>query len=437
MPTDPSMAGDVVAPTAVVLSTGETYTINDLGTLGGAWSEAYGVNANGMVVGVSETTDGSQHAFVWTADGGMRDINGSDWRYSKAEGVNNHGMVVGWGIASDGVRGFVWTADGGMVNLGVPSLHTSSYAFNVNDAGEVVGMASSSSGFKAIVWRSPTNLTILGNLGGTASKALDINEDGRVAGKSTLSSSLSHGVVWIPLNPMVDLGTLGGNESEAFGINEISQVVGWAHDASQRKRPFLWPVGRDIVDLNTLGGDNGEAWEINDAGYAVGDSELSPGSVIMHATLWMPDGAPVDLGPLDGANESHARDINSTGAIVGYATTAAGNKHAVVWSVDGGGDPPPPPPPPPEVDPIDALIEMIYDLEDAGALKSGNVNALLSKLDAVQAKIDDGKEKAAMNILGAFQNQVRALVRSRKLTPEEARPLLDAAQELIRDLRDR
>jgi hypothetical protein len=65
------------------------------------------------------------------------------------------------------------------------------------------------------------------------------------------------------------------------------------------------------------------------------------------------------------------------------------------------------------------------------------VNALLSKLDAVQAKIDDGKEKAAMNILGAFQNQVRALVRSRKLTPEEARPLLDAAQELIRDLRDR
>src|SRR5438093_1412618 len=41
-----------------------TYAIVDLGTLGGAWSCAYGVNSAGDVVGVAGTAEGSKHAFV-------------------------------------------------------------------------------------------------------------------------------------------------------------------------------------------------------------------------------------------------------------------------------------------------------------------------------------------------------------------------------------
>ena len=46
----------------------------DLGTLGGVFSSASAINANGQVVGGSQTADGTYHAFSWTAAGGMVDL---------------------------------------------------------------------------------------------------------------------------------------------------------------------------------------------------------------------------------------------------------------------------------------------------------------------------------------------------------------------------
>lgn len=411
---------------AAALSTGETYTIEDLGTLGGAWSQAYGVNANGWVVGVSLTSDAKQHAFLWTPEDGMMDISTSEWTFSRAEAVNDYGMVVGWGTTTGGIRAWKWTAETGIVSMGAPSGHSSSYAFNVNDVGEIVGMALDSYGvWHAIVWTSPTNLTVLGSLGGSASRALDINEDGRVAGKSTTSASLSRAVVWVPLNPIINLGTLGGAYSEALGINDLNQVVGWANDASQRARPFLWPVGGEMTDLGTLGGDDGEAWEINDGGFIVGDSEVMPGAIDRHATLWTTNGEVLDLGVLTNSGESFARDINATGTIVGFATTALGDHHAVRWVRGEGGTPP-------SVAEIMVDLEaLVRELRDYGNLNRGNGNALLSKIYSATGMINDGKLKPAANILGAFINQVDALEKSRRLSAEEAAELRDLANAAI------
>ena len=54
----------------------ENGVMQDLGTLGGGFSRAWGVSADGaVVVGDAESEGGSKHAFRWTASGGMEDLN--------------------------------------------------------------------------------------------------------------------------------------------------------------------------------------------------------------------------------------------------------------------------------------------------------------------------------------------------------------------------
>ncbi len=47
-----------------------TVTVTDLGTRGGDYSYAEGLNGAGQVVGVSQTASGEDHAFSWTAASG-------------------------------------------------------------------------------------------------------------------------------------------------------------------------------------------------------------------------------------------------------------------------------------------------------------------------------------------------------------------------------
>jgi probable HAF family extracellular repeat protein len=63
-------------------------------------------------------------------------------------------------------------------------------------------------------------------------------------------------------------------------------------------------------------GVNSAALDINDSGAIAGWSETMSGS---HATLWLPNRAPIDLGTF-GGNESRAFAINNRGDVVGTAT---------------------------------------------------------------------------------------------------------------------
>src|SRR5215467_1771693 len=70
----------------------------DLGTLGGSYSVATAVNANGQVIGFSYLAgDMAQHAFLWTAAGLTPvDLGTLGGTSSVATAVNANGRVIGY-----------------------------------------------------------------------------------------------------------------------------------------------------------------------------------------------------------------------------------------------------------------------------------------------------------------------------------------------------
>ena len=85
--------------------------LEQLGTLGGAESEARFVGNSGSVVGWANTAAGRQHAFLYEG-GTMRDMNdrlpaGSGWELQQANGINMAGQVVGYGLYQGAQHAFV------------------------------------------------------------------------------------------------------------------------------------------------------------------------------------------------------------------------------------------------------------------------------------------------------------------------------------------
>ncbi|MGV3719755.1 MAG: hypothetical protein ACO1SX_02505 [Actinomycetota bacterium] len=94
----------------------------DLGTLGNpggnpqnGWSEAFGINAEGVIVGVSTTASGEIRAFV-RRNGVMTDLGGSPdlvgWDFYGV-GISSNGVVVGNARTSIGSAAFYWKDENG------------------------------------------------------------------------------------------------------------------------------------------------------------------------------------------------------------------------------------------------------------------------------------------------------------------------------------
>ena len=257
------------------------YSLKDLGTLGGAGSEAYGINANGQVVGVSDLPgDAVQHAFLYSG-GTMTDLGTLPGKtLSAANGINDLGQIVG-----------------------------TSYSYS---NGEEVGD-------RAFLYSAGV-MSDLGTLGGLVSWGTGIDDSGRIVGQSYPRGSFADAFLYSD-GVMSNLGTLGGEwGSDAYAINASGQVVGVAFTRDGSQHPFLYSGG-SMSDLGTLGGSAGYAYGVNASGQVVGWANTG-GIGAQHAFLYS-EGAMVDLGALPGGTWSLAAGINASAQVVGWGDGGA------------------------------------------------------------------------------------------------------------------
>jgi uncharacterized membrane protein len=323
-PTSPVAGGP-----ALTRAGAPTVTLTDLGALsGGGWTiAAYGINERGDIVGGGFTggTAGRFVAFLWTADGGARPIDGWDrLAYSRADAINARGDIVGAGCPIGGGQctAVTWTGGGTIDVLTSPVV----YSLNaINARGQAVGTVSG-----GVAVRSPDGrLERLDR----AAEALDINDGGDVVG----SALGGFAALWRKGGAPYVIPTPGTKVAAASGINNRGEVVGFIgpHFYSMG---FLWSPQSGLTMLETPAGWYSHPEAINERGETAGWINQGGPDSWTRAAMWTMAGDLVILGPSEFGRRSAAYDISERGEVVGAYEVAGANSgaHAALWTVRGG-----------------------------------------------------------------------------------------------------
>lgn len=207
--------------------------IKDLGTLAaGAYSEGWGINSFGDVVGESYTNGGSfsgVHAFLYTDANGLVDLTPTS-DTGRARDINDAGQVTGYKTALGGYHAFRWTS-GTFEDLGVLPGFAHSFGFAIQGSGRVAGSSSTGSGNSEHIFRF-TDGVGMQDLGGVGehNQAWSINGAGNVVG--VLGQHAPRAFLYTDETGLKDLNglidqSLGWVLLGAFDINDAGQIVGY------------------------------------------------------------------------------------------------------------------------------------------------------------------------------------------------------------------
>jgi probable HAF family extracellular repeat protein len=305
-----------------------SYTVTDLGTVGGMpYSHARSINASGQIVGYSNS-NGMNQAFIYSNNVTSQvpgTSYGSVLYNSFANDINDSGKLVGSYISAGHEFAYVSFA-GSTTNLdNVLGGKSNSAAYGINDVGQIVGEAS----WHAFLYSGgvATNLgALLPN--SVDSIACDINDSGQVTGHASYAGASITGFLYSSGSMTMLEALPGGCYCQPTRLNNSGQIVGTSNTSSNNLHGFLYHDG-EMIDLGTLGGGESQGNDINDSGQVVGTSNTSSGD--FRAFVWK-NGAMTDLNSLiasdSGWSLDQANAINDAGQIAGAGYNSLGQYHA-------------------------------------------------------------------------------------------------------------
>jgi len=318
-----------VIPIATALAT-PSYSVTDLGTVGGAVSHAYGINASGSVTGYALTAGGLQHAFLYNGST-MSDLGTLGGTTSEGRGISDSGMVAGRSYYN-GTSNFhpFRTLGGGLSDIGTfggseagilgvsPNGIMTGYSWIPSDLGRI-----------AFVYNPGSPAVGLGTFGGTVSQGTGINALGHGTGVDCYSGNSVCHAYYYDGSSVTDIGTLPGvGDSAGYAINLSNQIAGYSYVGGVPRA--ILRTGSTMTDLGTLGGTSSTAYALNDSGQVVGfalnGSGTSRAFVFDAGTMKDLNSLVASSDPLFGLlSLTDATGINNNGQIIANGTGPSGN----------------------------------------------------------------------------------------------------------------
>jgi len=264
-----------------------TVAIKD--TVGGSFVIPRDINEKGQVVGSAETgatvPDDTSivHAFSWEA-GVMVDLGTFGGAESDALDVNDLGEIVGYAAEQghhSSNRAALWK-NGQMIDLGTLG-GDFSIAGHINNAGQIVGNSLTAEGQTHGFLYENGAMRDLGTLGGNFSAALSINDKGQIYGHSSVPNDTKRHVFLWENGAMKDLGPERPEDFNQKGdvlLSESPNVYLVSNGTRTRILPFEDSVFTGVRDMN-------------DKAAIIGETKRSSGETFTF--LWQ-DGKTTQIG---------------------------------------------------------------------------------------------------------------------------------------------